>query len=658
MLRQLRYLFFFTSLIVVFAFHGLVDAKQAIINVDVINVRSGPGTEYDLIHKLSKNAAYPIVEEKDDWYKITYDTNKTGWIAGWYVTVQESLQNQPTNSGNNASPGNTAPGNATTGTAGNTTSGNPAPSNPSSAVPGNAASGNAITGAGKTQVVESTIQNLNVRSGPSTTFSIVKAIHPNEFYPVVNDNGEWMEIQLTEQMNGWVAKQFVKVTTRNTETVVKAKSVTVTVGILNLRAEPNTSSTILDKLTQGQNVELLEAKDNWYKVRTNGITGWVASEYVRQNVTDAVAPPGATTPNGTDSATPAPNGSNTSPQPNNTGDTNTSGQEKPTENQAIINATVLNIRSGPGTTYDSIGKLQQNDVVKILEQKDEWLKISFGSTEGWVAGEYVTVQKATPSVSEVPKVIVPTNGINIRSGPGTNFDVVLSANEGDTFNITKTDGDWYEIALPNAKKGYIASWVVKTDGIVSQNNDSSVAGLLKGKTIVVDAGHGGIDSGVIGSYYKTLEKDLTLPTALLLESKLKAAGANVIMTRNKDVYLNLQQRVNVSVNHKADAFISIHYNSNHNSSINGTIVYHYTASGEDAKLAKIIQQEMVHRNGMTNLGARQDNFYVLRENPQLAVLVEVAFLSNKNDEQISRSSSFQEKSAEGVFQGILKYFNK
>ncbi len=603
MLRNLKFFIIITNLLILFALPGFAEAKQVKIDVNSINVRTGPGTEYSTIHTLTKDSTYQVLEEKDRWYKINFDANRNGWIASWLVTE----------------------------------------------IDGQTVTTSAVKPATMTQVVESTIPSLNVRTGPSTAFTIVRSIKPQEFYPVVSTNGDWIEIRLDNQNTGWVTKELVTISNREMSTPSQDQSVIVTATILNIRSEPNTSSTILNKLTQGQSVKLLEIKDGWYKIQSENVTGWIAAEYAKQNENQAA---GGNSNNPSSLAPEA----NPSEKPE--------GSEAGTESgsvevqTAVVNVTTLNIRSGPGTDYPTTGSLKQNDIVTVLKQQDDWLNISFNGAEGWIANWLVTLQTKEQPISQIPKVVIPTTGINIRSGPDTTYSIVASANEGDTFPIVNTHGQWYEITLPDGKNAYVASWVVQTTGIENVPTDRSIEGLLKGKTIVVDPGHGGIDSGGIGSHFKTLEKDLTLPTATFLANKLKAAGANVVMTRTTDIYLNLGQRVAVSVNSKADAFISIHYNKNHNPAINGTIVYHYTANGEDAKFAKIMQEEIIKQNNLKNMGARQENFYVLRENPQLAVLVEAAFLSNYNDEMLSRTSSFQEKVAEGIFQGVLKYFNK
>ncbi|OEF96329.1 SH3 domain-containing protein [Desulfuribacillus alkaliarsenatis] len=614
----IRSFFIMTIFILLFTFTYLEAAnkKQANIDVNTINVRSGPGTEHNIIGTLPKNSIHTIIEEKDRWYKIPLN-NQEGWIASWLVSVKEPVLQQETTS---------------------------------------------------IQVVESTVATLNVRTGPSLSFPVLGTIRPTEFYPLVEKQGEWLKIQLNSQHSGWVSTNFVRIANKNTEVVASNKYVTITASILNVRAEPTTSATILAKLSRGEQVTLIDVKDGWYKITFDNTTGWIASDYAQEiatnNNTDANTPNNINDNNMADN-----NGNNiddnasngTDPSSNNgdgASDSIDGNQEEVKEvKHATVDVNILNVRAGPNTSEQIMGKLSMRETVEIIEQQGEWLKISFNGSEGWIASQFVTITTKNQSISHVPQVIIPKTGINIRSGPGTNYSIIKSANEGDTFNIISTHGTWYEIILSNSQKGFVASWVVQAVGIEGSANDRSIAGLLAGKTIVVDPGHGGIDAGAIGSHFRSLEKDLTLSTALLLESKLKAAGANVVMTRNTDRFLSLSQRVAISSNHRADAFISIHYNTNHNPLVNGTIVYHYSRNGNDADFARVVQQEIVKHNGLQNLGARQGNYYVLRENPQLSILVEAAFLSNYNDELLSRTRQFQDQVAEGIFQGVIRYFN-
>ena len=155
---------------------------------------------------------------------------------------------------------------------------------------------------------------------------------------------------------------------------------------------------------------------------------------------------------------------------------------------------------------------------------------------------------------------------------------------------------------------------------------------LEGKTIVIDAGHGGWDPGAIGVSGRTRESYNTLFVAQDLAQLLERAGAKVVMTRATDTFVSLDSRVAIANNAGADAFISIHNDSNPNPNIRGVTTYYYTA--QSRRLADTIQAALVSRLGARNVGVLQRSFAVVRGPWMPAVLVELGFLTNWTDEQL------------------------
>ena len=188
---------------------------------------------------------------------------------------------------------------------------------------------------------------------------------------------------------------------------------------------------------------------------------------------------------------------------------------------------------------------------------------------------------------------------------------------------------------------------------------------VEGRTVVIDPGHGGSDSGAIGpSYVK--EKNVTLNISLDVARILENNGVNVVMTRTTDVDVygpdatdkqELQARVNVSRRHpEADIFVSIHCNAFTNSSAHGTGTYYYGHSSRDSLLAQLIQDEMVAATGLYDRGIHSANFYVLRNSWIPATLVETAFISNPYEENMLASAEVQHTMALAICKGISNYF--
>ncbi len=190
--------------------------------------------------------------------------------------------------------------------------------------------------------------------------------------------------------------------------------------------------------------------------------------------------------------------------------------------------------------------------------------------------------------------------------------------------------------------------------------------LLAGVTIVVDPGHGGPDTGAIGPT-GTREKNNTLAIGLNLAGLLRSAGAQVIMTRSTDVtpakgtyseLSDLQARVKIANDQKADLYISLHNDAFSNPTVGGISTFYSSSSSVAAKskaLATSIQSELVKAISFNSRGVKDAAFYVIKNTKMPAVLVEVGFISNPTEEQLLRSPEFQRKAALGVYQGILRF---
>ncbi len=184
-------------------------------------------------------------------------------------------------------------------------------------------------------------------------------------------------------------------------------------------------------------------------------------------------------------------------------------------------------------------------------------------------------------------------------------------------------------------------------------------GKINSKTVVIDPGHGGYDSGAVGPT-KILEKDVNLAISLKLGAILKANGINVIYTRisdnvswTTDITNDLQTRCDIANNANADFFICIHSNASNNNTAVGTETYYSRNKEKDKAIAETIQNALVAANGLSNRGAQTAGFYVLNNTKMPAVLVELGFISNPREEQLLNSADFQNKCAAGLSNGII-----
>ncbi|HXL03695.1 MAG TPA: N-acetylmuramoyl-L-alanine amidase [Bacillota bacterium] len=176
------------------------------------------------------------------------------------------------------------------------------------------------------------------------------------------------------------------------------------------------------------------------------------------------------------------------------------------------------------------------------------------------------------------------------------------------------------------------------------------------KTIVIDPGHGGTDPGAIGST-GLQEKAVVLDISKRVATQLQAMGAEVILTRSDDITVSLPERVKITSNARADAFISIHANASRSGGPTGTETLFADTVPMSKVLAEHIQTALVSQIRQFDRGARERNdLMVIREVKCPACLVEVVFMSNLAEELLLLDPAFREKAARGIVNGTVSYF--
>jgi hypothetical protein len=171
------------------------------------------------------------------------------------------------------------------------------------------------------------------------------------------------------------------------------------------------------------------------------------------------------------------------------------------------------------------------------------------------------------------------------------------------------------------------------------------------KKIFIDPGHGGSDPGALGKK-GTRESDIALKTALLLGALLTQNGFDVGYSRESDVFVGLSERARMANNWKSDFFVSLHCNSYSDPNSNGTETFAYNEQSAAVPTAKRVQERLIARLCLCNRGVKFANFAVLRETNMPAILAELAFISNANEEKLLNDAVFREKAANALFEGI------
>ena len=218
--------------------------------------------------------------------------------------------------------------------------------------------------------------------------------------------------------------------------------------------------------------------------------------------------------------------------------------------------------------------------------------------------------------------------------------------------------------------------------------------------IVLDAGHGGKDPGAIGRS-GTKEKNVVLDIAKRLKRKLEEKNFVVFMTRNSDKFISLEERTHMASRAKGDLFVSIHANANRSRSLSGTEVYYpresaqalkandnyeknckiyfnqiainqnapvvseilidmlsYNKPYESQKFAQHLSQNTLNDGETKSRGSKMAGFYVIKNSLMPAVLIEVGYLTNKNEESLLKTNAYRQKIAELLARGLVGYLEQ
>ena len=170
-------------------------------------------------------------------------------------------------------------------------------------------------------------------------------------------------------------------------------------------------------------------------------------------------------------------------------------------------------------------------------------------------------------------------------------------------------------------------------------------------TVVIDAGHGGRDSGARRRFGPP-EKIVALDVAQRLRKKLGESQLRTVLTRNSDVFIPLDERVAIGNRQANSIFVSIHFNDATRRGVHGFEVYYSNSSAID--LAQRIQQKLMRLPKAVNRGVRPARFRVLRNAVYPSVLVECGFLSNRSEGEQAGNANFRDKLADCISEAIVE----
>ena len=263
----------------------------------------------------------------------------------------------------------------------------------------------------------------------------------------------------------------------------------------------------------------------------------------------------------------------------------------------------------------------------------------------------IVISLTNPSLGQQTVQINPKT-MTVRQGPGMNYQSI-NLSHSTSGQVIKTTNGWKQVQLSSGKQVWIAGWLLQAQNLPQKTN-------LTGATIVIDPGHGGNDTGatyVTNSQNPAyFEKTYTFQLAKKVAQALRRQGARVYLTRNKDEYVSLGARTRLAERVHADLFISFHFDSfPSENEASGFTTYYYHRKNHSRAIAQAINKAF-NNLSLTNRGVDFGDFYVLRDNKQPAVLLEMGYINSSKDYQQIKSANYQQKIVTDLILGLKNYF--
>ncbi|WP_338631415.1 SH3 domain-containing protein [Clostridium baratii] len=304
---------------------------------------------------------------------------------------------------------------------------------------------------------------LNVRSGDSTSSSIIGSLNNGAKVEIVSTSNGWHKIKYKNGY-GYVSADYIKVDSSNTgnpevkpeeKPEATVKTGTVNASALNVRSGASTSSSVIGSLNRGAKVEIVSTSNGWHKIKFKNGYGYVSADYIKVDSSNTSKP-------------------------------ESKPEQKPeaTTKTGTVNASSLNVRSGASTKNSVIGSLNRGAKVEIVSTSNGWHKIKFKNGYGYVSADYIKVDSSNTSKPESkpeqkPEATTKTgtvnaSSLNVRSGASTKNSVIGSLSRGAKVEIVSTSNGWHKIKFKNGY-GYVSADYIKVNGSSTSNNNSSVS---------------------------------------------------------------------------------------------------------------------------------------------------------------------------------------
>jgi len=694
-----------------------VTSKQVQVISGPINVRSGPGTNYDKVGSIPDQGVFPVVDTQGDWHKIRLTNGTDAWVAAWLVKEVTGTSTAPTTP---------APSTPSTGTPTAPVVNldgkrlnfevNPIIENDRTLVPLRAifeAIGAHVEWDAATNTVTATRDGIKVVLAIGSTQPTVDGkIWPLDVpAKIVRDRTLAPLRFVGEAFGGKVEWDQATYTVTMTSPASKGvpTSVIVNYAPVNLRSGPNSTYGQVAMAEPGEKLSVIGERDGWYEVSRGGTRGWVASWVVdvaweaNEPIPDPNRPPEEETP-----------------------ETPPAKPDKPGEDVIWLSCEkseagyTIGIESG--SEIDAKIKERSSEVVYTIKNREVEGKYFFEETlgtskltiRGTQDGDDAIVTVTFPTGTEYKtasdlggkkELLVIPNFIQKvdRKAFSTNGERLIITTALPVKYSAQQKGDRLEVTLEGVVLGKADDKYTFRDSELidsvrfeadkdntlitvntsdlgkyslglggSQGNEFNIMLVNKSAVksrqdnlVVIDPGHGGKDTGARGSQVD--EKELNLQVALMVGDILKENGVDVEYTRDGDSTVDLEKRSEIANDLNAGLFVSIHHNSTTTSDKAGTETYFYAPpenptlfmqKDERQKLASEIHKRLIKNLRRTDRGVKQANFSVLRNTQMPSVLAEICFISNPEEQNLAMKKTFQELAAQAIADGILAYMGK
>lgn len=211
--------------------------------------------------------------------------------------------------------------------------------------------------------------SLNVRTGPGLSYASLGMAARDETYTILDQEGDWYQIDFESGQKGWVANWLVVMETENKQEKEKQvnsgseKTVTINADGLRVRGGPSTDYRVVGVVSKGKEYKIVSTDQDWFNITTEYGNVWVHKDFVQVNGQTQEA-------------------------------SSSSNEEKKTViKQGVITGNSLNVRTSPDTNSKVIGKLNSGTSVDILSQENDWTEISFQGTNAWISSQYIQAGK-------------------------------------------------------------------------------------------------------------------------------------------------------------------------------------------------------------------------------------------------------------------------